>query len=131
MSFQTVFYIVIGTSTLLILATPLLYCWRLHPESLRKKWASAKLPSKSVDFGDFTGLIDFAQKNIEEVELEAESVVSIDTLFRFVANVKLILNFFIYEDLIVFLIFNLMLKKYRKGLNSIRNFVKTGNNNNC
>lgn len=70
-------------------------------------------------------LKDFSTRSLSSIFRRLPFKISGDKFYlELISQAKIILNYFLYEDLVLYIMFNTILKKYRSGLNSIRHFMK-------
>lgn len=120
-SYQALFYVLIGSSSLLISVTPFLCIYEMRSRNLRASLEKGRVPQYKADLDGLASAAGLAQRGARKLRaLNPRAVLGV------VSKLKLVVNYFIYEDIILFLTFNLVIKKYRSGMNSLRTLAKMG-----
>ena len=74
---------------------------------------------------NLTRIKDFGSESLKSLFKHIPIKMSGDKFYlELLTQLKIILNYFLYEDLVLYIMFNLVLKKYRPGLNTMRHFMK-------
>ena len=125
-SYQAAFFFFISASGLLIFVTPFLYILKMHSAGIILSADSISLPSVESDADNLAKMLNFAHVKTSRIAKVFFYYFEPEFLFNFISKLKLIMNYYVYEDLLLFLTFKLILKRYRSGLNSLRSILKIG-----
>lgn len=125
-SFQVLFFFLIGASSFLIFCTPFLYILKVHSTEMKTNFDSISAPENKPNVDNLAKMIIFAQSKTRQISKFFTNYFDPGALLDFISKLKLIINYFMYEDILLFLIFQLLIKKYRPGLNLLRSIINLG-----